>query len=69
MKADEIRKLTKEQRKEKLEELKLELSKLLMQARVGTLENPKKIKVIRKTIARILTIEREEELKNKGGKQ
>ncbi|HEW64180.1 50S ribosomal protein L29 [Fervidicoccus fontis] len=63
MNADKIRKLTPEQRKEKLNELRLELSKLQMQAHVGTVDNPGKIKVLRKTIARILTIENEEKRK------
>lgn len=63
MKPDEIRKMSPEERLRKLNELRLELLKLRMQARVGTLTNTARIRNIRKDIARILTIMREEELK------
>ncbi|NHV45076.1 MAG: 50S ribosomal protein L29 [Candidatus Methanomethylicota archaeon] len=60
----EIRSMSKEERLKKLSELKAELIKLrTLQAIGGSLENPSRIKLIRKTIARILTINREEELK------
>ena len=63
LKPRDIRKMSREERMEKLKELRLELLKLRMQSDIGTLENPGKIRAIRKTIARILTINREEELK------
>lgn len=51
----------------KLNELRAELAKLrALQATRGSLENPSRIKLIRKTIARILTINREEELGIRG---
>ncbi len=62
LKAKDIRKMSREERMEKLKELRLELMKLRMQSTLGTLDNPGKIRAIRKTIARILTINREEEL-------
>jgi len=62
LKPDDIRKMSREERLEKLRELRQELMKLRMKAQLGTLENPGKIRAMRKTIARILTIEREEEL-------
>ncbi len=65
LKAREIRAMSREEREKKLRELRLELMKLRMQAQLGTLENPGRIRAIRKTIARILTINREEELKEK----
>jgi large subunit ribosomal protein L29 len=55
--------MTSEERAERLKDLRLELMKLRMQARVGTIENPGRIRTIRKTIARILTIEAEEKKK------
>ncbi|MCI4397003.1 MAG: 50S ribosomal protein L29 [Desulfurococcales archaeon] len=61
--SEEIRKMTSEERVERLKDLRLELMKLRMQARVGTIENPGRIRTIRKTIARILTIEAEEKKK------
>ncbi len=62
MKPDDIRKMDPEERLRKLAELRLELIKLRMQARVGTLSNTARIRNIRRDIARILTIVREEEL-------
>lgn len=65
MKINEIRALSPEERKKKLEELRTELIRLRLQAATGTLDNPGKIRAIRKTIARILTVMREEELAGK----
>lgn len=62
MKPDEIRKMPPEERIRRLNELRLELIKLRMQARVGTLTNTARIRNIKRDIARILTIMREEEL-------
>ncbi len=69
MKPDEIRKMSPEERIRRLNELRLELVKLRMQARLGTLPNPSRIRNIRKDIARILTIMREEELGIRAAKQ
>ncbi len=69
MKISEIRALSPEERKKKLEELRTELIRLRLQAATGTLDNPGKIRAIRKTIARILTVMREEELASKKGKK
>ncbi|MCS7096990.1 MAG: 50S ribosomal protein L29 [Candidatus Methanomethylicia archaeon] len=60
LRVDDIRKMTPEQRMEKLNELRRELAKLRALAASGApLDNPKKIKEIRKAIARILTVENE----------
>ncbi len=63
----EIREMSHEERMEKLRELRAELSRLRVQAHRGSLENPGRIREIRKAIARILTIEREEQLKSGRG--
>ncbi|MGC9121985.1 MAG: 50S ribosomal protein L29 [Thermogladius sp.] len=63
MKASEIRKMPPEERVRKLVELRMELVKLKMQARVGTLTNTSRIRNIKRDIARILTVMREEALK------
>lgn len=68
MKPDEIRRMSHEDRLRKLNELRLELIKLRMQAKIGTLTNTARIRNIRRDIARILTIMREEELRIKRGK-
>lgn len=65
MKPDDIRKMDPEERLKKLAELRLELIKLRMQSRIGTLSNTARIRNIRRDIARILTIMREEELAQK----
>jgi large subunit ribosomal protein L29 len=64
--ADEIRRMSKEERLKLLNELRTELIKLRTQTHLGTLTNIGRIKVVRKNIARILTVMREEELKKKG---
>lgn len=63
MKPDEIRKMSPEERLRRLNELRLELIKLRLQSKIGTLTNTSRIRNIRKDIARILTIMREEELR------
>jgi large subunit ribosomal protein L29 len=56
----EIRDMPLEERKKKLDEIKAELVRLKTTvASGGTIENPGRIKELRKTVARILTIERE----------
>ena len=61
--AKEIRKLTPAERQKKLEELYNEMSSIRVDtATGGGTDNPYKIRNVRKAIARILTINREEEL-------
>ncbi len=60
LKPDEIRAMSLEERLKLLSELRIELAKLREQARVGTLTNVGKIRIVRKNIARILTIINEE---------
>ncbi|MHC1590647.1 MAG: 50S ribosomal protein L29, partial [Candidatus Helarchaeales archaeon] len=59
----EIRKMTPEERMKKLNELRNELSKQrALISSGGALENPCKARVLKKTIARILTVQNEERL-------
>ena len=69
MSADEIRKMSPEERLKLLRELRLELIKLKTQAYLGTLTNTGRIRVIKKNIARILTVMREEELRKEREKR
>ena len=62
MKAKEIRQLSDEKINETLSELKTELFNLRFQLATGQLDNPLKIKSVRKDIARVKTIIREREL-------
>ncbi|NLC11816.1 MAG: 50S ribosomal protein L29 [Firmicutes bacterium] len=67
MKAKEIRELTKQELNEKINELKEELFNLRFQLATGQLENPMRIRQVRKDIARVKTIMRERELGLKRG--
>jgi large subunit ribosomal protein L29 len=58
--ADEIRSMSPEERIKLLNELKLELARLRTQARMGILTNVARIRIVRKNIARILTVINEE---------
>ena len=69
MKPDEIRKTSSEERLRKLEELRMELIKLRLQAKMGLLKDPARIRNVKRDIARILTIIREEEIKTKQSAQ
>jgi len=61
----ELRKLKDEDIVKKLNELKLELLKERGNVEMGgNVKNPGKIKVIRRDIARILTLKREKEKRN-----
>ena len=63
MKISEIREMTSEQLDAKLKELKEELFNLRFQLATGQLENPMRIHEVKKDIARIKTVQREDELK------
>ena len=54
---DEIRDMDTEERQERLQELRTELIKIKTMIRAGgSVENPGRVKALRKTIARILTV-------------
>jgi large subunit ribosomal protein L29 len=63
MKASEIRDMSPEDMTAKLASLKEELFNLRFQHATGQLENPMRIKEVKKSIARLKTIQREMELK------
>ena len=63
MKVNEIRNLSTAELTEKVAGLKEELFNLRFQLAKGQLENPMRIREVKKTIARIKTVQREEELK------
>ena len=64
MKASEIRDLSLVEMNEKMTDLKDELFKLRFQLAVNQLDNPMRIKAVKKDIARIKTVIREQELKS-----
>jgi large subunit ribosomal protein L29 len=63
MRLKEIRDMSSEERDKKLGELRTELVRLkTMIGAGGTVENPARVKGLRKTVAQILTVENEEKL-------
>ncbi|MDD6396462.1 MAG: 50S ribosomal protein L29 [Acutalibacteraceae bacterium] len=62
MKASEVRDMSVTELNDKLAELKDELFNLRFQHAVNQLENPMRLKVVKKDIARIKTVLREIEL-------
>ncbi len=63
MKASEIREKTQAELEKELTELKSELFKLRFQLVTNQLENPMKLKDVKKSIARVKTVLREREIK------
>jgi len=62
MKSSEIREMTGEEIQRKVNDLKEELFNLWFQHGAGQLENPQKMKLVKRDIARCQTIAREAEL-------
>ena len=62
MKAKEIRDMNQTELEKQLSDLKSELFNLRFQLATGQLENPLRIRSVRKDIARIKTVMREQEL-------
>jgi large subunit ribosomal protein L29 len=63
MKASEIREKTQVELQKELKELKSELFKLRFQLATNQLDNPMKLKDVKRSIARVKTVMRERELK------
>ncbi|HHW06089.1 MAG TPA: 50S ribosomal protein L29 [Clostridia bacterium] len=63
MKAKEVRDLTTKELQKKVEDLKQELFNLRFQLATGQLDNPMRIRDVRRNIARVKTVLRERELK------
>ena len=62
MKVDEIRDMSADEQTQKLQSLKEELFNLRFQHATGQLENPMRIREVKKSIAQVKTIQREVEL-------
>ena len=62
LKIQEIREMSHEEREERLQELRTELTKIKTMIKAGgSIENPGRSKALKKEIARILTVKNEEE--------
>lgn len=64
MKASEIREMSATELNEKLSDLKAELFNLRFQHTINQLDNPMRLKEVKKDIARVKTMIRELELKD-----
>ena len=63
MKASEVRELTTAELETKLKDLKAELFNLRFQLAINQLDNPMRISAVKKDIARVKTVIRENELR------
>ena len=62
LKASDIRKMSSKEREDRLKELKLEIIRLRGVLRGGgTIENPARIRELKKAVARLLTVTNEEQ--------
>ena len=59
MKAQEIRYLSEQEREDKVTDLSQEIFNLRFQLATGKIENPSRLKSLRRDVARIKTIQRE----------
>ncbi len=62
MKVNEIRDMTPDEQAEKIKSLKEELFNLRFQHATGQLENPMRLREVKRSIAQVKTIQREREL-------
>jgi large subunit ribosomal protein L29 len=68
MKADDVRQMTLDQLNDELLKLKKERFNLRFQRATGQLENTARVRVVRRDIARIMTIARQKRASNKPAK-
>jgi len=67
LRTKDIRAMSSKERREKLAELQTELARLRTMVKAGgSIDNPSRIRELRKTIARILTIETHEQRVEEG---
>ena len=59
MKAEEVRGLSEKEREEKIEDINQEIFNLRLQLATGKIENPSRIRFLRRDIARLKTIQLE----------
>ena len=69
MKPNEIRELSEKEQEEKTQDLEEELFNLKFQIATGKVENPGRLRHIRRDVARIKTVQREELVKAKQMKE
>jgi len=65
VRAEKFRDLTDDELEARVKEMKAELFNLRFQLATGQLDNPKRIKEVKKDIARVQTVRREREIEAK----
>jgi large subunit ribosomal protein L29 len=68
MEIDEIRKLSDKELNQKIYDAKSDLMTLRFQQKTGNLDNGNKLHEVRKNIAKMLTVQKEREIKAKAAK-
>ncbi|HNS45429.1 MAG TPA: 50S ribosomal protein L29 [Alphaproteobacteria bacterium] len=66
MKTSEIRDMTSEERTAKVEDLRKELLEIRVRSKAGNVANPLKARQIRRDIARLLTVENQVKMPDRG---
>jgi large subunit ribosomal protein L29 len=69
MKASEVRDLSDKERQEKIDDLQQEFFNLKFQLATGKIENPGRLRLMRRDIARIKTIQQELAAKSDDGEE
>ena len=69
MNGAEVRELTDDEIRERIEQLEEERFRLRFRAATQQLENPILLRTIRRDVARLKTVLRERELQNQGGRR
>jgi large subunit ribosomal protein L29 len=69
MKASEVRELSDKERQEKVDDLQQEFFNLKFQLATGKIENPGRLRLMRRDIARIKTIQKELAAKAESGEE
>ena len=59
MKTEEVRAISEKEREEKIDEINQEIFNLRLQLATGKIENPSRIRFLRRDVARIKTINKE----------
>ena len=59
MRAEEVRALSEKEREEKIDDINQEIFNLRLQLATGKIENPSRIRFLRRDVARIKTIKKE----------
>jgi large subunit ribosomal protein L29 len=66
MKAEEARGLSEKEREEKITDINQEIFNLRLQLATGKIENPSRIRFLRRDIARLKTIQKETSIPEEG---